>query len=693
MSEKIVSIPATEYEIETVEGATDALQEIIDREGNLVELFNATELSAIFTEITDQIGNDKKSMDDYIRKYERAIKLAKMEDDTGDKTFPFDGASRVMASILLESAIEFNSRVTPDILGTNEICKVKIGGTDETEKKDQQVRGERVSTAINTILTQKVCNWRDDTDKATVILPIVGTFFKKTWIDSDSLFHSKLIYADEMIFDHNSDTFDAAPCKTHEFSMTKNMVIGAIRSGVFQNISETDLDSEQTTFEFYESHCLIDLDEDGYSEPYIAVICKTTDRVISISARFTSEDVTKNKEGEVIAIDGEEFFDQTIFVPDPFGSCMGLGWGIILGDTYETINTNLRQMLDAGTLGNTAANTGFIRQGTQLGPRGGNRQRKGEYELILGKFVNLPASGNGPLKDDIAQIPFAGPSQALLSLMTMLKEDLKQFTAISASFEANANEAASLYIARLQESMRLPNSIMIRVYSGLSKELKRYYDLIRMYYDDEEYAELIQQDGVIVKEDFKEDNAQLMTTADPSQGSEQERVAKANYILDQAKENPQMHNLYDAYNRAYTALGIPDIPNVLPPPSNEPDPMAVMQQKYMEQEMRYKQQDLQLRQSKLRIELMDLQVKAREIESKVRKNNADAAKSESETALNLQEIDLNELATIKDMMETIKTDLLTTQERLSNGGTQEVSTTGAEGLAVTANNQSVSEVS
>ena len=57
---------------------------------------------------------------------------------------------------------------------------------------------------------------------------------------------------------------------------------------------------------------------------------------------------------------------------------MGLGFGILLHDIFDTINTNTRQLIDAGTLANVGNSSGLIASGVQ--PRGNQANR---YQTVL----------------------------------------------------------------------------------------------------------------------------------------------------------------------------------------------------------------------------------------------------------------------------------------------------------------------
>lgn len=630
---------------DTEPGITPKLREILETD-NLVDWLDASRLDEIKEELISGIADDEESMGEYLQKYRDAIKLARMIPETEDKTFPFFRASKVMMPYLMEAAIDFNSRVVPELIGNQTPCKIRITGEgEEVEQLTLGRRADRVALAINTILTVKMENWRDDVDAESTVLPIVGTTFKKTWYDDPRKeFRSELVYADNLIFDHNIDVFEKAPRKTQPYMLSCNEVLSLIRSGEFVGLDEERFsrsrDTGDDSFDFQESACLLDLDDDGYAEPYIVNIDIEEETIVSIVPRFDEDDINLNSAGEVVRITGEELYSIKKFLPDPLGSCMGLGWGIVLGPLYRTVNAHTRQMIDAGTLNNAAMNSGLIRETVQVGSKQkpGARLRKGKVEMIMGQFTAVQGS-SASLKDDIVNFPFNGPSDALFSLLTQLKEEMRSITTAAANVDVNAGEAAALYIARLQQALKTPTTIMIRLYSGYTKEFKRIYDLISMYMEDEDYAELINQDGASVAADFEDESLDITTTADPSQGSEQERIAKAQTLLDEAKENQGMANLHAAIKHYFETLGFPEgvIEKIFPTPDpNQKDPMTVAAEQIAEAEQMKANaatMTAQARMADAMVKAKKAEIEIVEIVSKIEKNLAEADKASNEVSM------------------------------------------------------------
>lgn len=591
------------------------------------------DLDDLSKRVIEGIDEDRETMGEYLEKYNKALKLARMKPDEANKSFPFQGASRVMMPYVLEAASEFWARTVPGLIERKDICHIELFGKEDQERQD---RAERIATFTNYDLRSGIKNWRESQSRAMLSLPIVGMFFKKTWHSpTEERRKSQVLYADQLICDHTKQDFSRCPRRSYEYDMGMNEVISAVRSGQFL---EHDYDpEEQDGLTYIESHCALDLDDDGYSEPYIVTICKETNEIVSIVPRFQVEDVTVTEKGDVVEIEGEQFFSITTFMPDPCGTWLGMGWGILLGDLFESINTNIRQLTDAGTLQNISANSGFISVG---GGNPTNRKKKGRYELIMGQFTAIESSG--PINQSIWQPQFAGPSATLFQLLESLKEDARRLVTISQNVEGNPNEAAELYLARLQQSLKLPQAIMINVYNGVTRELKRLYDIYQRYLDPDEYKEIVGEEFDPIA-DFGDDDMDIKPTSDPTQGSEEERISKATIILNEAKQSP-VFDLRAAYNNYFQAIGVSNPEVYLPEPQpNEPDPLAVMQaQAAADMGKAEKMKGM--------ADMMGAQADMMEAQMKMQKLEAEIAKMESETMKNLAEVDSKEMQTRIDML-------------------------------------------
>ena len=637
-----------EYEAPEIEEAeeekdeTHPLYKNLDK-GNIVDQLKDN--TAVYNDVIELYNTANESMGPWIKKYDRAIKLAKLQPTAGDKdietkSFPFEGASLAMLPYILESALDFNSRAAPELVWAEDLVKTKVYGRnnkiqiENLDQEDQQAldqtnkqivepaekqtksdRGDRVSKYMNYQVNEQIPFWRTNQDKALMMLPIVGTFYKKTYWDRDLKgICSELVTADKVIFDMSCDNFESCPNKFLDITVTRNELISYIRGEQKWQMAEKDLIADKKSFDFIEAYTYIDIDDDGVSSPYVAILDKETLSVVCLYPNYDEEGIHTNDEGELVKVEESECFTQYRFLPDPEGGPMGLGWGILLGPMFTAINTNVRQLLDAGTLSITAANSGLIVAG--VGKGRGNRQDDGPIEVQLGQLTTVNLGGiNGSLRDNIVQMPFAGPNPVLMQLMEYLINSARAMTTAAMSVEPNPGEAASLYLARLNQALKVPNSIIARVHDCAKAEFKKIHILDFKYHDSKAYNRVLdEQVEYVMQDDFNPEDCDIRLAGNPAQGSDEERIARAELNLQMAERltasGQQIMNLRQAVIDLLEATKCENIDELVPEPSNEVDPQMkiMLAEKQMEAELKKKDQELrekgqQIQQAKLELEV------------------------------------------------------------------------------------------
>ena len=613
-------------------------------EGNIVSELGDKNAD-IYSDTISLYDESLASMSGWLKKYERAIKLAKLQPTSGDKdieskSFPFEGASLAMMPYILEAALEFNSRAAPELVWSDTLVTTKIYGRDKkividnlddedkqaldktnkllvepAQKQTKSDRADRVSKYMNYQVNEKIPFWRTNQDKALMMLPIVGTYYKKTYWDHDIKgVCSELVTADKVIFDMDCDNFEACQNKFQEITINRNELISYIRGEQEWDISEDELEEGKKTFNFVEAYTYLDINDDGVAAPYVAILSKDLSKVVCLYPNYDEDGIHVNKKGELVKVDEIDCFTQYIFIPDPEGGPMGLGWGILLGPMFTAINTNVRQLLDSGTLSNTAANSGLITAG--IGTGRGNRGDSGPVEVTIGQLNPVNLGGiNGSLRDNIVQFPFAGPSPVLMQLMEYMINSARSMTSSAMSVAPNAGEAASLYLARLNQALKVPNTIIARVHDCAKKEFQKIHLLDYMYHDSEVYNRVLDENvQYVMEDDFNPKDCDIRMSGNPAQGSDEERLARAELNLQIAERQAAMGqniiNLRQATIDLLKAAKTENIEELVPEVSNEPDPqMQIMvAEKQMEAEL--KNRDQVLRENGQRLQEQKLALEA-----------------------------------------------------------------------------------
>ena len=655
------------YEGEAIEDGSGGFLEGLLEQGNIVDqLENNADATAKTLEL---FGKAKASMAGWLKKYKNALNLAKLIPTAGDteiteKNFPFEGASLAMLPFVTEAMIDFNSRSAPELVWSEHITAMKVYGgpkkqpmkqaqsPEELQGQQQQqaqvkesddlklARSERASKYMQYQLSEKMVSWRDEQDKNLMVLPCVGTSYKLSYFDYDKgEVQSDLYLANEIIFDHGCSNFRDAKHVFIELDLTRNEVITFIRGIDKWDLKEDDLEEEVDSFKFIKAFTLFDIDGDGLKEPYCAIICDTTSKIVALYPYFAQDTINRNEKDEIISVDTIDCITQYKFLPDPAGGPMGLGWGILFGPMFSSINASLRQLIDAGTFQNVAGSSGFIT--TDLASGLGNSTQSGPIDLALGMFSPINTRG-GNLRDSIFQPPAAGPSPVLFQLLEYLIQSARGMTNASVNIESMPGEAAALYLARLKQGLKVPNSIIMRIYSAAKQEKQKIGLLNYRHFDDEAYNKVLDEDVAhSMESDFNPDDCDIRLAVDPAQGSDIERIQLAETVLQEAKTQPQqVLNLRLAYVDWLKAMGHPDVEAMAPEPDpNAVDPMQQMMVAQMQMEAELKQKGLQIREQKMNIETHALALKgaaqAQELEFESAKKEREVYEVESQVAINI----------------------------------------------------------
>lgn len=649
-----VSILAPSGYVEPVEEEEEYLHPLLDNleQGNIVDQLKDNEKCA--SDIIQGCDDAYQTMAPWKKKYDEALKLAKLQPKSEHKTFPFDGASTAMLPYVMEAMLDFNARSAPELAFAKSIVSAKIYGKKDDAKEE---RAKRVAVYSNYQLTEGMPDWRDEQDKNLMALPCVGTSYKKTYWDRDTQeVRSDLCLADEIIFDHDYKSFDSAPDKYEKTNYSKNELITYIRGSQEWDIKEDDIDDDEDE-EFVEAYTWEDLDDDGLEEPYFIIVWPKKNRCVYMRPLY-DEDTLTLKGKKVIKVEMVKLFTQYRFMPDPEGGPMGMGWGILLGSMFKALNTSLRQQIDAGTLSVTASNSGLINADTTS--KRGNSVQSGPIKVKMGELTPVHTRGTGSLSQNIAQFPFAGPSPAMFQLLGFLSDTTREMISVATTIESNAGESASLYLARLQQGLKRPNVIIMRVYRAAQFEFNNIFVLNNKNSSDEKYNKVLDEDKAYsMKADFNSKDCDISLVADPSQGSDMERAARSSAILERAEMGGNIISLREATIDWLKSMQTPeDRIEVLTPEPQGPDPMEQLLMAQQASDVEFKNREMIIRERKLALdqskqaldatkEMMKLGLETDKTEAEITKLYTEAMKNMAEAGIAEAEHSMNVIADLE----------------------------------------------
>lgn len=567
----------------SVDAALNRLYEL-SQKNNIAEDLSEEELTTIGKKVCEEFQIDLNSRSDWELAATRALDIALQK--TTPKNTPFANASNIKWPLLLTAASQFNARSYPEICSADGIVKTIVVGKDEGVPKldeqgqpvvDQQSgepeweiepgakaeKAERISEHMSYQLREEDVGWEDDMDTLLMQLPIVGDVVKKVYRGEDTPAVSEMLSALDFVVNQNTKSLDKCPRMTHRFRLYPYEIDERRADGRFRDVeyraSVTGDNDDQEPHELLEQHRRLDLDKDGYAEPYIVTVHRESEKVCRIVANFEADDV-KSNDKRILSIKPAEYFVNFIFLPDPKGGFYGVGFGQLLGPLNAAIDSMVNQMTDAETL--KISGGGFIGSGVRL--------KKNIIRRELGVWQYVNASGEN-LRN--AMVPFEdkGASPVTFSLLELLLQAATDISSVKdiLSGDSPQGETATTTLARVEQGLKVFTAIYKRVYRALTKEFKLRFRLNAKYLDQQAYFNVLDTTKAVSRTDYNEDDYDVCPQADPRLVTDMQRLKRAEALLATAQINPA--GIPEILKRYYTAVGAEDVDALLPK-QDQPDP-------------------------------------------------------------------------------------------------------------------------
>lgn len=684
---------------------------------NIAEDISEDRLKKIGEKVCEDYGKDRDSMSDWSKAVDRGMRIAKPAD--APKSFPWDGASNYKSSLIYEAVISFGDRVASEILSEKALVKGCLTGVESEEKN---MRMTRVAKFMNWQFNYEMKEWRDEQEQALYALAACGAFFKKTFFDpTEGKNVSYPIFYPNFAVNQNEKSMSAMTRFTECKNYTDNEIEERIRAGIWidQDYKQDDDDKDnedgdeagkqEITDNFIEQCTSIDLDDDGYAEPYIVTVHKQSGMVARIVARFDKssilvkvqdgvvaplnqvepqikQQVAQEKLQEVLQMqpeDAEAMTEDKLmsdvddamyskmqivkikptglitkygFVVAPDGTFLNWGYCQLLASQSELINTTTNQLIDAGSLANLPS--GYKSKEF--------RQNKTPMRMKPGEITQVDVSAD-VLKNGLLFNQFREPSAGLMQLNEMTKAEARNMTAIvnlEGTIAPNAPAATTLGI--LQEKMMPTTTLIGRVLRSMSEEFSKMFDLNAKYTDPQLYQQVLDDQQADYQQDFTRQGYDIEPTADASKSSQMQQMQTATVLLELLPvfDAPTPAKIAIA-ERVLNTIGETELlPKLLQQPQQDPQMMAMEQERLQVEQMNMQLQqqnnDLltkqhEIKMAELEINRMKLQLDQQELQRKLKEGNdnlaVQVAKLESEAERNQADAGLKNAQEIKTLAE------------------------------------------
>lgn len=644
------------------------IEEIVN-DHNLARHLTADERGALGNWVVNGYVRDLQSRIVWSQRHSEAIKLALQYRE--EKTFPWTGASNIKFPLVTIAALQFLARISILTKGRR-IARYEHVGADPDGSKMQ--RAARISTHTSLQLLDEDVAWVDSDEQAKFACSLVGSAFKKSYFDPvQGINISEYVPAQNFVFDYYCKHIDTTLRATHLIGMNSNKLQERVTRGLFieeenpqtpgpeviTNLLKVVSDEIQglwnqggsEEYRILEQHCWYDFDGDGYAEPYIMSVREDSGHLYRIVPRFfdngdvhrindlavrqaenlaleakdlaikskyekQAQELESASDNKIVRIDPVTYFTKYTFIPSPDGGAYGLGLGALLGPVNAAVDTLLNQLVDAGTMQTTSG--GFLGRGVKL--KGG--------KTTFDPFEWKPVDTTGDdLRKNIMPLPVNEPSSTLFQLLGILityGEKIGSATDIMTGVSPGQNTPAETSRNTVEQGMMLFSGIYARMYRAFREELKKFYNLNRLYlHTSPQFWDLTQgPDAIINPDDYSKGQFRVFPSADSSTISGQQRKDKADKLAAFSTSPLGAKLDKDYVTRQWLEANEYDVDAVFPDPNGpraiKPpmDPKVGIKQAELQQRTQEHQDNMQLAVAKLKMEISLNQAKITELQAK-----------------------------------------------------------------------------
>jgi hypothetical protein len=533
---------------------------------NLAELIDEADLESMGSELVGDFLSDLRTRDDWAMAYVKGLDLLGMKVE--DRTQPWEGASGVFHPMLTEAAIHFQAQAMGEIYPASGPARTKILGKMTTEKFQQATR---VENELNYLITERMQDYREETEQMLFRLSLAGSSFKKVHYDPvRRVPKSTFVPAEDFVVQYGISNLSDCERYTHVMRKTKTEIMKLQASGFYRDvelpdpsIEKSDIQEKYDTLQGIEDtsngddrYMLLEMhvemvmpegfnDDDDIARPYVITIDKSSRTILSIRKNWYEDDEDKQK--------------RMHFVPYCYLPGMGFyGIGLIhlIGGLTKSATSILRQLIDAGTLANLPA--GLKARGLRI--KGDNTPlRPGEF-----RDVDVPS---GSIRDSITFLPYKEPSSVLYQLLSNLVEEGRRIGSVAdvKISDMNAQAPVGTTLALLERNMKVMSGVQARIHASMHKELRLIAGIVKDFMDEKyEYD----PDGDFNRLKDFDDRVDVIPVSDPNAATMAQRVMQYQAALQMSQQAPQLYDMGKLHRNMLEVLGIQDAADIIKLPGD-----------------------------------------------------------------------------------------------------------------------------
>lgn len=540
---------------------------------NLATVLDPWQLSDCASELIQLIEDDKKSRERRDKQQKDALERSGVAGPAPGGA-DFQGANKVTHPGLLSIAVDFAARATKELMPPGGPVKADI---EEPVTPPEMERGDRIATHMNWQITRQMKEFESEIEQMLTQLPFGGSQYVKAWRDV-GLGRNRIEFVaiDDLFLPFSASNFYTAERITHRQFLTTKEIEDRIKSGLYRDV---DIHEEPQTPEMSKTGELTlrvegaedtGNNEDGLREvyeifvnwefnegvvPYIVTIESYSKQVLAIYRNWLPNDDRKQRLDWIVD-----------FRLLPWRGPVGIGFPQIFAGLPAAVTGALRALLDSAHAQNAPAT---ITQKGVTSVSGRNTNPRPGENLTIQTKTGVPVDD---VRKAIIPLQFAGPSQTLLQLLGILKEEMSDVLKMTLDniSDTNQNTPVGTHLSRVEQGLIVYSSIHKRLHQSMARLFEILYRLNSQYLDEKD--ELKEAGKILATKADYQGPPVVSPVSDPNIFSEFQRLTQSQAILQLQQQMPDVKwNRYETAHRMLTQMKVPAIDTILlPPPKPQP---------------------------------------------------------------------------------------------------------------------------
>lgn len=534
---------------------------------NLADVLNPMDLDSIALRYLDLIEKDKEDRKGRDKQYEDGLRRTGMGNDAPGGA-NFQGASKVVHPIMVETCIDFASRAIKELFPPDGPTRTKILGEVTPEKSEV---AERKRDYMNWQLTEQIEEYRDEQEQMLTQLPLGGSQYLKMWYDDKKRRPcAEFVPIDNIYLPFAAGNFYTAQRVTEVHEITDFEFKQRIDRGLYRDVQfiRSTLEPEQSGAEkandkiegksmsdnvdglrtVYHVYTWLELEDDertdGKWAPYIMMIDANDHEMLGLYRNWEEGDDSMTKLDWIVE-----------FKFIPWRGAYAVGLPHIIGGMSAALTGALRALLDTAHINNSA---------TMMKLKGGKISGQSD-SIDVTQVIEIEGA---PGVDDVRKIamplPFNPPSAVLFELLGWLTTQAKGVvtTAEEKIADVTSNAPVGTTQALIEQGAAVFSSIHARLHESQKRVLMILGRINRWYLDEQQKGDVV-ADLPISKEDFMR-NSDVVPVSDPHIFSETQRIAQMQAVIALSQQNPDLFDRRAVVSRALKQMKVPNVAELMP---------------------------------------------------------------------------------------------------------------------------------